>query len=179
MMMKNAYRPSKRMGLLVIGWATVLIHQVALANGVSVSCPASAASGSNVTVEMSFENDECSAASVRVISSIVGNADNSLGGIGIHGPVVAEPMLIVPAGTDVFCGCVANQCQCGEGACSVDSDCSFCSAQTPGTLSALVDVEPVLPPTLDGTVATVLLLSEIEIGDSASTQVNECFVEVL
>lgn len=158
----------------------VLLSVGSASAGEEFICPAAANDGTNVTVQFIAENRECSAQSVRVISSIVGNANNTLAGLGVYGPAVAESLLIVPGGTNTFCGCNTGTCDCSGGSCSVDGDCPFCSAQTPGVLNTTISTEPVLPSELTGTVATILFITEAEGPTGAvSMSVNECFVEVL
>ena len=150
------------------------------AAGEEFVCPAAANDGTNVSVQFIAENRQCSAQSVRVISSIVGNANNTLAGLGVYGPAVAESLLIVPAGTNPFCGCNAGTCACGGGSCTVDGDCQFCSATTPGVLNTVISAEPALPAELTGTVATLIFLTESESPTGeVEMSVNECFVEVL
>ena len=57
-------------------------------------------------------------------------------------------------------------------------DCSLCRAFTPGPLELMVDTT-VVPPSLSGTVATHILISEFDSGAKVVTEINECFVEVL
>lgn len=164
---------------VLVGLAILFMANTSMGQGASVSCPTEANSGSKVAVTMSFENWECSAVSVRVMSSIVGNADNTLGGIGVFGPIVVASV-VVPAGTDVlFCGCDGGLCGCSGNSCTQDADCPFCEADTPGTLDLPVNAEPALPASLGGTVATVLMMSESDVNDEVETDIAECLVEVL
>ena len=161
----------------------LLAASAADAGDVNLTCPAQADPGQSVTVSMSFSNTSCSAESVRVMSSIVGNASGTLAGVGIYGPEVAVPIAVVPAGTARYCGCVSNACECQFGpagplACSTDADCSLCVSFTPGVLELMVDTT-VIPPTLSGTVATHILISEFDSGTKIETEIDECFVEVL
>jgi hypothetical protein len=156
----------------------------AMAGDAELTCPAQGNAGESLMVNMSFENDECSAVNVRIMSSVVGNASDSLAGVGIFGPVVAIPVVVVPAGTNRFCVCNANQCECDWPgglplSCSTDADCPSCSASTPGTQNAYFDTQIDLPQSLSGTVATQIFISEFESGTEVETEVNECFVEVL
>jgi hypothetical protein len=164
---------------VLIGLAILFLANASMGQQTSLSCPTQENSGDMVSVTMSFENSECSAVSVRVMSSIVGNADNSLGGIGVFGPIVVAPSVVIPAGTNPFCGCVSNFCNCSGNSCSQDADCPYCEAGTPGTLTLIVDAEPALPASLDGTVATILMVSESDVDGEVETDIAECFVEVL
>jgi hypothetical protein len=173
---------SRRLSLgasVLVGLAILFMANASMGQEASVSCPTEANSGSNVAVTMSFENWECSAVSVRVMSSIVGNADNTLGGIGVFGPIVVAPSVVVPAGTDGFCGCFSNSCDCSGNSCTQDADCPFCEAGIPGTLTLPVNAEPALPASLEGTVATVLIMSESDVNDEVETEIAQCLVEVL
>lgn len=164
-----------------IACASILVMWNA-ANGSAseLICPASANANNNVAVTLTLENSGCAAEEFRIISSIVGNAGATLAGIGIFGPVVVEPVVIVPAGTGVNgCGCSLNSCQCDNNSCTTDADCASCEAVTPGTLVLTVSVEPALPNSLGGTVATLLLVSEPAAGSDAAMSINSCFVEVL
>ena len=86
-------------------------------------------------------------------------------------------------GSNVTCGCNTgtNTCQCASGvSCTTDSECPFCSTQTPGTTTTVVSVSPALPAALDGTVATVVFIEEIEEASGiVSSETSECFVDVL
>lgn len=150
--------------------------------GVDLICPQEAPAGQNVTVDMSFGNRECTAQTVRVLSGIVGNASDTLAGVGVFGPMVAEPALVVPVGTDVQCGCVDGQCACSfpPQSCKVDAECPNCSMATKGTLDRSVDVLPTLPASLAGKAATVIVITEEEddIGE-VDSKIRECFVDVL
>ena len=87
---------------------------------------------------------------------------------------------MVPAGSGTtFCGCSTGQCACGPGLCNVDADCSACFTATPVTTNVVIAAPPAIPESLDGTVATYLFLTEFGSGLDISTEVNECFVEVL
>ena len=124
---------------------------------VELDCPAEAAAGSEILATVHLENSECGAeASVRLIASIAGNADQSLGGIGIAGPVVA---VTVPV---------------------LGDDC----IGTPGTVDLTDPLPPEIPASLVGTVATFVLITEWDLpglapGTSKATRVNQCLVNVL
>ncbi len=181
--MNNVSRCLQRTALRAAVLAMILMTHAAFAKDGELTCPASATSGGNVSVTVDFENDSCAAIDYRILTSIVGNGNDTLGGIGIYGPAVAEPTVIVPAGSGVaFCGCgefTPNICSCSGNSCSVDADCPFCTAVTPATLSVPVDVVPVLPTALTGTVATVIVINEANIAGEIDSQIYQCFVEVL
>lgn len=82
----------------------------ALANlntSLSVTCPPTASSGATINMDLQLVNNEPSDLSVRVVSGIIGNANKTLGGVGIYGPQVAteqtvsafstKPVLSLPA----------------------------------------------------------------------------------
>ncbi len=142
----------------------------------TLTCPASEDAGQSVDAMMSYENEGCGSIQVRIISTIVGNGDDTLGGLGIYGPTIAEAVVVVPAGTDRFCGCDTGNCNCSGQACTDDSDCPFCYAQEPGVANVPVEVAPPLPAALEGTVSTVILMSEY---GAEKTKINQCLVEVL
>lgn len=135
----------------------------AVANTVElgVDCPAEAAAGSSITADLHFRNQNCTSGyNVRVISSIAGNADQSLGGIGIGGPVVVDSSIAVPAGTPPFPGgpCLA-------------------------TVDLTLPTPPAIPASLEGTVATFVLISEwdqLQFGVPGidATEVAQCMVNI-
>lgn len=158
----------------------ILFANAAIGGDTRLVCPAQATSGQTVTADMTFSNDECAAVTLRVISSIVGNSSGTLAGLSIFGPEVSLPMALVPAGTDVTCGCVDSLCECGEEgvSCTTDAECPFCNPTIPGTLNMSVDLIA-LPQSLVGTVATYILVTEFDSGTEVDTETSECFVEVL
>jgi hypothetical protein len=127
-----------------------------------LDCPAEATAGSTITTNLHLENRECSVSSVRVISSIAGSADQSLGGFGIFGPVVADPMISVPAATEIIPG---NGC--------------WPLNITPGVNDVAVLTPPAIPGSLVGTVATFVLIAEWDDGVSEETEVAQCLVNIL
>ena len=124
-----------------------------------VTCPADVTSGAEITAFLRLENDECTQAEVRLISSIVGNADQTLGGIGIQGPTVVESAITVPAGIDNFP--------------------PGCFDVTPGIFQDIVTISPAVPISLEGTVATLIVITEWRIGgQKETTEVIQCLVNV-
>jgi hypothetical protein len=126
-----------------------------------VACPAEAPAGTSISADLRFTNHNCTSGyDVRVISSIAGNANQSLGGVGIAGPVVVDSSISVPAGTPPFPG----------GPCS-------------HTLDLTMPTPPVIPASLEGSVATFVLISEwdqLQFGVSGidETKVAQCMVNV-
>jgi hypothetical protein len=115
------------------------------------NCPTDASAGSTISIDLTLTNKQCVPVTVRLMSSISGNANQTVGGIGIWGPMVAdtivvpaaesihEPASCVPEGecTGDFTFCTSDlECEsgvcrvyahsCGNGgmSCSNDADCS-------------------------------------------------------
>jgi hypothetical protein len=139
-----------------VGCLLLLLAEQASAGNLLVStrvnCPSSVTVGQNLTVDVHLENSECTSVNVRFFSAILGNADESVGGFGIHGPNAVGSPTVVSAGT-----------------------CPF----IPGVLDLMLAASPVAPTSLQGKVATYLLISEWESGTRRATQVDHCLVEVL
>jgi hypothetical protein len=147
---------------------------------VDIQCPTEQASSTTTTVTIIYENYSCSAVPIRTMSSIVGNSNQTLGGIGVFGPFVIDDRVIAAGSGVAYCGCGAGQCMCSANSCSTDVDCPECRAQTPYVLNVERTAEPAIPESLDGTVATYLFISEAGVGtEETDTEISECFVEVL
>ena len=129
-----------------IEWLSVFVLLCASVSAAdsTIVCPASATGGATVPIEVTIENEQCTAVNARVISSVVGNANGTLGGLGVYGPQVAASMLTVPVGSAPFCGCgqfFPGFCDCNSNqACTVDSDCDECGNQIPGELVTTIDL---------------------------------------
>ena len=127
-----------------------------------VDCPAGAPALSTISTDFHLVNEECSEATVRFFSSIVGNADQSLGGLGINGPVVVDTgtPIVVPAAIDNFP--------------------PGCFDVSPGVTDVTLDTPPAIPATLSGTVATFVLITEWDIAGrpGKTTVLRECLVDV-
>jgi hypothetical protein len=153
-----------RGGFWIVGMF-LLAARPAIATGrveLRVSCPAEAAAGSTITAELRLSNHSCFSGgyNVRVMASIAGNADQSLGGVGIAGPVVVAPSINVPEGTPPFPG----------------SPCS-------NSVDVSIAVPPAIPMSLEGRVATFILISEwdqVQFGvvGTDETEVAQCMVNV-
>src|SRR5262245_55854514 len=115
--------------LLAVGPASGLTSVKA-----AITCPASAQVGENLGMNVHLQNDECAPATVRLITSIAGNANQSLGGLGVFGPLLAQEV-VVPAAT-----------------------CSF--PFTTGVLDLVLDGPLAVPAAHVGTVELHVLLSE-------------------
>jgi hypothetical protein len=95
-----------------------------------VDCLADATAGSTITTSLHLENQACSPINVRLMSSIAGNANQTVGGIGIWGPVLADT-ITVAAATDNLpgtCGETVHGGRVCDGAggadCFTDTDCA-------------------------------------------------------
>lgn len=141
-----------------------------------LTCPAEAAPGATISVDLTLINNECRPLEVRVISGIVGNANNTVAGVGIFGPVVADPQILVGAATGMQPSCITNICDDGFFApCQIDNDC-HCFPTAPSTVNVSVVVPPVIPSSVLGTVVMYLLITEWEGGEE--TEVDSCLVSV-
>jgi len=148
----------------------------------SVSCPDTASADSTITMDVVLENHECtSAVTVRLVTAIAGNANGTLAGVGVYGPVLANPGVTVPAATPGTCNTSLHQCSGPYPYyCNVDADCG-CFTATPGTL--LVNAQlapPAVPAAHVGTVEAHLLVTEWEGTPTlgTTTLVDQCLVEV-
>lgn len=176
----------------------------------TVDCPTEAPAGSTILVDLQLENGQCLPVTVRLMSSVTGNANQSVGGIGVWGPVVADTIVVaaaessedpttcVPDGqcsgdfsscsTNPDCAsgvCIVEWSSCGGGgiSCSNDGDCacgedgSWSATPTIENLTA-VQMPPAVPSSLDGTVATFILVAEVNDGFSEAFDVRHCLVNV-
>jgi hypothetical protein len=108
----------------------VIVHPAWADLSFEVDCLADAAAGSVITTDVHLENQKCSPVNVRVMSSISGNANQSVGGIGIWGPVLADTITVAAAtdnlpgtcGVTVWGGTVCDGA--GGASCSTDTDCA-------------------------------------------------------
>jgi len=122
----------------------------------SAVCPAQAPSGSPVQVQLRIENSETWEFGARVLSSFVGNSGDNLAGIGVFGPRVAVPSVALPPGTwDGY-------------------------YVAPSVTNLVFNAAPAVPSALAGTVATLLIILEVEESDGnrSVADVTECLIEV-
>jgi hypothetical protein len=147
---------SARTGALALLLVICSAGSAAAQFSIDVDCPATASVGQNVPASVTLESRECFATTARIITSIVGNSNDTFGGIGVFGPVVADPLVAIPAATDLFP--------------------PGCFSTIPGSTSFLLSVVPTLDASLTGTVVTVIFLAEFENGQTV--QVDQCLVEV-
>jgi hypothetical protein len=151
--------------------------------GTQVSCQTQANPGGMVSVDVRLENAECVALDVRIISTVVGNSDQTMNELGVFGPVLAGGAAIsVPAARDRTPGyCDPNTNRCGGWGgtgdldCSTDADC-FCRLFTPAVLNISQAVPPALPASLEDTVVTQLITVEWDGG--TKMHVEKCLIEL-
>ena len=125
-----------------------------------LTCPKTAAAGESAELDYRIENKACTPVTVRVISTMVGNRDETLRGVAIFGPEVAAPAVVVPAAVDLLTGtCSASRCEGSFFSCLVDADC-VCRVIEPGARSVSVTVPTAIPADLDGTVLKQFLFSD-------------------
>ena len=147
---------------VIVGLSALSFHAASPASAVvlekvDVSCPSQVQVGDTLTMNVHLENKHCAAADVRLMSGIAGNAADSVGGVGVFGPVVAS-QVVVPAAT-VSCGS---------------------TWATPGTLDLNLGAPPAAPAAHLGTVEVHLLISEWDVGTVPRiTRVDQCLVEVV
>lgn len=143
-------------------------------------CPDQQSSGSEVLIDLFLFNSTCKAVNARILSSIIGNSGDNLAGIGVFGPSVAVPSVTIPAASEVYYGCQAGSCEFHETPCVTNADCLDCRASIPSEVALSISVPPALPRSLEGTVATLLILTEVDgIGTGTSVaDVAECFIDV-
>jgi hypothetical protein len=108
----------------------VIAHSAWADLAFEMDCLANAPAGSTITTDVHLENQKCSPVNVRVMSSISGNANQSVGGIGIWGPVLVDT-ITVGAATDNLpgtCGVTVHGGRVCDGAggadCFTDADCA-------------------------------------------------------
>lgn len=127
--------------------------------GIDVDCPSNISVGQNVPATITLESFECFVTTARIITSVVGNSSDTFGGIGVFGPVVANPMVSVPA--------------------AVDSNPPFCffPNQT-GTTSFPILSVPTIDASLAGTVTSVIFAAEFSTGAGTKVVLDACLVQV-
>jgi hypothetical protein len=168
--------------ILVSGASLVLFAgQVAAADldvKATVSCAATAAQNSTLTMNVHLESRECSPLTVRLVTAIAGNANGTLAGVGVYGPVVAN-QVVIPAATDngSTCNLSFHSCTFG-GFCNSNADCA-CQNVTPSVLDIpSQSAPPAIPSALVGSVEGHLLITEWQGTPGKATLVHQCLVEV-
>jgi hypothetical protein len=108
----------------------MIVHPAWADLAFEMACLANAPAGSTITTDVHLENQKCSPVNVRVMSSISGNANQSVGGIGIWGPVLVDTITVDAATNNLPGTCSVmldggTRCDGAGGAdCSSDSDCA-------------------------------------------------------
>lgn len=140
-----------------------------------LTCPKTTPVGESPSLDYRIENEACSPVTVRVLSTMVGNGDETARGVAIFGPEVAATA-VVPAAVDLLPGtCSANQCAGSFFFCSVDADC-VCRVIEPGATSVTVTVPTAIPAELDGTVLKQFLISDSP--QTTTTVSDDCLIAV-
>lgn len=124
--------------------------------GIDVDCPETVSVGQNVAATVTLESSECFITTARIITSIIGNGSDTVGGLGVFGPVVADPHVSIPAATDL--------------------SPPYCDWTSPGSTTNPMLTAPTVDASLSGTVISVLFMVEFEGG--LSVVVDQCLVEV-
>ena len=143
----RARRAPRRRRLVVV--ATLLLASVASARddiSIEVDCPATAAPGATPALVANVENRSCDPLTVRLMSTVVGNAGGSLESISISGPEVVVASAVVPAATLGSSTCNFGACTNIPGfvRCDVDADCA-CADGDPGTAALPYDLADSIP----------------------------------
>lgn len=82
---------TQKLSILVVLAACMLATPaLALDVDLAVQCPPSGIAGSRINAGVSLVNGEPTPLSVRLVSSIAGNANGTLGGVGIYGPLISD-----------------------------------------------------------------------------------------
>jgi len=149
--------PSKILLFTSLALAVLLLPSAAAADfAIDVDCPDTVAVGQNVAATVTLESRECFITTARIITSIVGNGNDTFGGLGVFGPVVADSMVSVPAATDLS-----------------PPGCFFVNA---GSTTNPLLTAPTVDASLSGTVISVVFMAEFENGQTV--EVDQCLVEV-
>jgi hypothetical protein len=142
-----------------------------------VTCQTQSHPAAMVTVDVRLENTECVALDVRIISTVVGNTDQTMNELGVFGPVLASATT-VPAAWDQTPGtCDPGTLTCGASGvgCNTDADC-FCKLVTPTTTQFSLEIPLALPASLENTIVTQLITVEWDGG--TPTHVEKCMIEL-
>jgi len=144
--------------------------------GTDLECPKNVPSGSSAQLMLRLENQSCEPLQARVLSTMVGNANDTADGVAILGPEVAASDVVVPAATDEGSGsCIGSFCDGSFLFCVEDADCA-CQVITPGSLEITVSVPTPIPASLDGSVIHQFVVTEAA-SVAARTQ-DTCLIAV-
>jgi hypothetical protein len=141
-----------------------------------LDCPRNVGAGESPRLDLRLENTLCAGQTVRILSTVVGNGDETAGGVGILGPAVAARSVSVPGATDLLSGvCSGNQCVGSFLYCTNGLDC-VCRTITPGVLDLEVVVPTPIPAAFDGTVVAQFVFTDTM--DSTKTISDSCLINV-
>lgn len=137
-------------------------------------------SAGSIPVELALriENSSCEPMNVRVLSTIVGNGDETLGGVGVLGPVVAEPSVDVPGATDATGPCVSNTCEGTFIFCTTDADCACRVTSAVGQVDVAVAVPTPIPSSYCGTVVEQFVFTDFDEPGGTQTRSDRCRIFV-
>jgi hypothetical protein len=166
--------------LLVVASSPPGLPSVLAATGetleTGLGCPDSVAVDAFPRLDLHLENVACEPQTVRVLSVVVGNGDETVGGVEILGPVVARQGATVPAATDNLSGvCTANQCEGSTLWCSSNLDC-ICRMITPGVADFEIVIPTALPAAFGGTVVEQFIFTDKTNGTKVTS--DSCLISV-
>lgn len=143
-----------------------------------LNCPSSVAVGEFARLDLHLENQLCEVRSVRILSTVVSNDDETAGGVGIVGPAVAMQSVAVPAATDLLSGvCSLGQCEgfvpFGFAFCASDLDC-VCRGVTAGVTDVEINVPTPFPAAFSGTIVRQFIFADAM--DGTKTIIASCLV---
>jgi hypothetical protein len=141
-----------------------------------LTCPRTVAAGEVVPVDVRLENSFCTVVQVRMLSTLVWNANETTGAVSIVGPSIAERDVSLPAATDRLPGtCTGGFCDGSFLRCSSAADCE-CRDVTPGLRDVSIATPETIPVFPDGTAAMLSIASEVT-GNGAA-DVAQCLIAV-
>ncbi len=180
--MQGGLRSKIRTGFsaALAAWGLVFLPSLtAEAESVSIdlNCPDTALPGSTPEISVVVENRFCSPQTVRLLSSVVGNANGTVEGVGIVGPHVAVASSVLPAATDLTSTCTNGSCSGINGfrPCTTSLDC-VCARVSPGTATIQFDLETPIPAVFADSV--IQQYTFLDIPGSAFSESSSCYVEV-
>lgn len=142
----------------------------------SLDCPETVIATTAPQLNIQVENRDCSPRNVRILSTLIGNGAESVGGVSVIGPEIAASNVLVPAAVDQLSGlCINNICEGVPFFCQSNADCA-CVFVTP----TIVDV-PVTGPTPIPIEFTDTFVEQFAFADSDldSTPIGgSCLIEV-
>ena len=134
-----------------------------------LDCPTFVEPETRPQLDLSLENLACDPRTVRVLTTMVGNGNQTLEGLSVFGPEIAASDVIVPAATDLLPGtCFLNTCQGSSVFCTTDADC-VCTVVTPGTTSLQVVSPTVVPVAFDKSVIEEFVFTDFVEGNTMTS----------